>query len=196
MYRYLAYLFLFQAFSCSSGVGERTGKQAEQDHSDVISENTTAMQTEQEKEEPGALSKTEEKGDFSFKAHVIEAYDFLKRKGEQIAGADIKKIKQEQVMLFEISYNKPMANILEKQQVGMDENELVNYFSSAIQQDMIVMQNNKEVAMNGVFYESSFGASNKVRCIFYLSGLKLEKKFEVLFNDRIFRAGLIKYNFN
>ncbi|MGV3631919.1 MAG: hypothetical protein ACO1O6_11985 [Bacteroidota bacterium] len=149
-----------------------------------------------EKVSDGDLVETKQLHDFSFRVHFMRADDFQKRKGREISEMDVKQLKREQVMLFEIKHKNPNTNILEKQLVGMDENELVSYYASGIQQDLIITQGNKEIQVNGVYYESVFGASNRLRCIFYISGLKPDKEFEVLFNDKIFGNDLIKYNFN
>ena len=194
--KYLIIIFLI--LSCSSPSAKVGEADTNNNSNDIVNKaSITQQQNSNEINTNSSLAKQKIVGEFNFQLQLMEAKDFLKRKGENLNSDDLKKIKEEQVLLFEIEYLTPKANesILEYRKTELDKDETINYFANLIQNDFIITQNKKEIKTNGAYYESMFGAANKIRCVIYLSNLDLNKKFEVLFHDKIFNKGLLRFNF-
>jgi hypothetical protein len=127
---------------------------------------------------------------------VVSALDFLKRKKEKVEPTDLPFLKNEVVFMLELSSQKrEEKDVLNLKQCELEYEKAIEYLAFHIQEDIYLKQGNRKLFPNSVHFEREFNISGKKRVLFFLTGLKLDSDFEVIWNDQVLEAGLLKFHF-
>jgi len=126
----------------------------------------------------------------SFKADLMSADEFLKRRGEVVSENEAVKLSKESVLLFEVTLESGAA-ILDAQSLQISQNELPSYMMAQLKNDLIIVQNNKSYSATDVLFDGNSVSRNKIRAFLFFNQLSIDKKIQTKYNDRLFGSGTI-----
>lgn len=131
---------------------------------------------------------------YSFK--LMSALDFLKHKGELVAESDKKELSKEVVLIATFKNSEAHKSIFEADQITMDQEAATQYLVGTLAQDLTLEQGGKSIVPSGVQYEKSIAEMGQLRAFFYFDGINGAKKTKIIYYDRLFGAGLIRFTIN
>ena len=123
------------------------------------------------------ILKNEGKKDFLKVDSIYEA-----NKKERIYEFDIKQIQNK--------------NLLEKKYTNLDYETTINYLSFDIEKDFCLVTSSKDtIKASGVLYERHFKTTPNEKILIFFSNIEPDEKVQLLYNDKLFRNGLLKFQF-
>lgn len=174
-------------------IGLSCGSDQKEFHGDVLTDvpqnddNELLIALEQEN-----LHSEKTIGEIIYRFKSISAIQYLKRIGAVIERDDIEDLKHESVLFLEFETGNGFKDIYESNSINYSQDEAIRYLIGEIQNDVIIEQNGKEFSPNGCQFEGKSGKENKIRVMFFFSGLNNSDEFSVQYYDRLFGKGLIK----
>lgn len=82
-------------------------------------------------------------------------------------------------------------------QTSLNHDETVKYLSFGIQNDFyVVTQKSDTIKCSGVLYERTFKVAPSERLLLFFTGINPGDKIQLVYNDRLFGKGTIKFRFN
>lgn len=127
---------------------------------------------------------------------VVPAMQFLQSKGETVAVEDKKALEKEIVVLLEIETPDPGKDFFDSPQVTFSKEDGMQYLIGNIAQDVTLFQGKNEYHPSGSSYEKGVGQQNKIRVLFFFSGIDINKKMRISYYDRIMDTGIINFGIN
>lgn len=128
----------------------------------------------------------------SFVFKDVSALNYLERIGQFPSSEDQKSLMNESVFMIEHVGHKFSGSIFENAGMVMDEQEATQYLIGDIENDFVVVQNNKRFTPEGVQYDGKIGGDQKIRSVFFLKGVNLSQPYTIEYYDRLFGKGLVK----
>lgn len=124
---------------------------------------------------------------------IVQALDFIKRNGDIPNEEDVNDLKEESVLIFEISDVNQFRSIFENRNLQTNKDNMIQYLIGNIKNDIIIFQAGNKFEPNGVQYEGVVGAhDNKIRVLAFFKGVKTDQEYELQYNDFLYSAGKIK----
>lgn len=191
MYRWLLYILILFIVSCNSenkknGIvadNGRPGSNVESRTLDIQEQNTTGDNTIQTKTVKGIR--------FSFAA--ISALDFLARNNKIPTAADAEDLKEETVIIVELSDTNQFHSVFNNVHATLSKDEMIQYLVGDFVNDFWLTQNGKRINPNGIQYEGIIGANeNKIRVLTFFTGINIQENYTIQYTDKLFDAGIIK----
>lgn len=136
-------------------------------------------------------SKTHNGITYSFR--MMSATDFLTTKGEQVVAADRAELEKETVVIVTFNSSKKGSDIFELEQMTIDKEAAIQYLIGALGNDVTIEQAGESFKPKGVHYETSFGEIGHLRAFLYFDGVRLSNSAKVVYYDRLFGAGLLRF---
>lgn len=130
---------------------------------------------------------------------VPNAYYILNNEGED----DLNKIdsivnatSNERIIEMEFSHV-DQKDILNKEFTNRDYDDSIKYLAFVLNKDIkAVTSRGDTINCLGVHFERNFNIAPFKRVILYFSGIDENEKIQLIYNDRLFGKGIIKFNFN
>lgn len=129
----------------------------------------------------------------SYSFHIMNASDFISKKGEKVEAADQAELNKESVMIVTFSSEKKHTDIFELEQMTLNKEDAVQYLIGALGNDVTIEQDGKSIKAKGVHYESSIGEIGQLRAFLFFDRIRHSSPVKVLFYDRLFGAGLMRF---
>ena len=87
-------------------------------------------------------------------------------------------------------------DLLSQKFTGMDYTESVKYMSFGLEKDFYIVTSKKDTIMcSGVNFERSFKITPYQRVLLFFSGIDPNDKFQLVYNDHLFKKGTLKFKF-
>lgn len=87
-------------------------------------------------------------------------------------------------------------DILSKEFTGLAYEEGVKYMSFNIQNDFkVITQNHDTIACSGLIFERNFKVAPFSRAILFFGGIQPDESIQLIYNDKLFGNGLIKFSY-
>jgi hypothetical protein len=143
---------------------------------------------------------TQKVNDISFKATDVPiTYYMLKELGD----SNLLKIdslyeehKTERVVEFEFLQD-DQKDLLDTTFTGIDYKEGVKYMSFNIEKDFYVVTSKKDtIQCSGVTFERNFKVAPYNRLLLFFTGVPPSDNIQLIYNDRLFKKGVLKFSFN
>lgn len=151
-----------------------------------------SRQTAEESDKSFA-SKTENGITYSF--DLMNAVDFVSRKGEQVELADRMELMKETVAILTIDLNNSKeTDVFESSKMTMEKEDAMNYLVGNIASDIEIKQEGKTISPIGVEYDAGISKPSQLRVFIYFNNLKVNQPSSVVLYDRLFGSGLLRFN--
>lgn len=131
---------------------------------------------------------------YSFR--LMSALEFLERKGELVAESDKTELIKEVVLIATFKNSEAHKSIFEASQITMDQEAATQYLVGTLADDLTLEQGGKSITPSGVQYEKSIAEMGQLRAFFYFNEINEAKKTKIIYYDRLFGAGLIRFTIN
>jgi hypothetical protein len=128
-----------------------------------------------------------------YRVRMIPALEFIARRGKPVAESDRGELSNTSVLLLELELSDVNKDIWESPQLKLEKDDARNYLVGAISNDLYISQNGLDITPTGVNFEGSSGAANKIRAVFFLEDIDINKPLTVSYYDQLFGAGLLKF---
>lgn len=137
--------------------------------------------------------------DISFTAiEVPIQYYILKNEGKQnLFNVDsiYQANKTERIYEFIVQQDEE-KDLLDKKFTRLSFDESIKYLSFNMQNDFfVVTKKNDTIKCNGVNFERNFKIASFQKVLVYFSGINPEDKVQLIYNDKLFGKGLVKFRF-
>lgn len=87
-------------------------------------------------------------------------------------------------------------DLLEEQFTQLDYKNSIEYLSFKIQKDFLVITDHKDtIACSGVIFERNFKVTPNNKVLLFFSGVAPKEKIQLVYNDRLFHNGILKFHF-
>ena len=148
-----------------------------------------------EPNQPVAIAKSSSKthNGITYSFRMMSATDFLTKKGEQVALGDRAELDKETVVIVTFNSSNKHKDIFELEQMAFDKEAATQYLIGALGDDVTIEQGGKTLTPTGVHYETNFGEIGQLRAFLYFDGIELSKPAKVVYYDRLFGAGLLRF---
>lgn len=126
-------------------------------------------------------------------------YYLLKDQGNQ----DLKKIdsiyqenKTERIIEFSFS-DEEQRELLQKKFTNIEDKEAIEYLSFKMQNDFYAVTDKKDtIRCSGLLYERNFKVTPYHKIILYFSNINPNDKIQLVYQDKLFNKGILKFKFN
>jgi len=148
-----------------------------------------------ESNEPVVIAKSSSKthSGITYSFRMMSATDFLTKKGEQVGLSDRAELDKETVVIVTFNSSNKHKDIFELEQMTLDKEAATQYLVGAFGDDVTIEQGGKTLTPTGVHYETNFGEIGQLRAFLYFEGIELSKPAKVVYYDRLFGAGLLRF---
>ncbi|KIA95040.1 hypothetical protein OA93_19020 [Flavobacterium sp. KMS] len=103
--------------------------------------------------------------------------------------------KRERVLEFTFQQNEE-KDLLTKDFTGMDYTDAVKYMSFGLEKDFYVVTSKKDtIVCSGVTFERNYKIAPYQRVLLFFSGIDPNEKIQLVYNDYLFRKGILKFMF-
>ena len=138
-------------------------------------------------------SKTE--NGITYSVDLMNAVDFVSRKGEQIELADRMELMKEAVAILTIDLNNNKeTDVFESSRITMEREDAINYLVGSIVSDIEIKQGEKTISPTGVQYDAGISKPGQLRVFIYFNNVKINQPSSVVVYDRLFGSGLLRFN--
>lgn len=134
--------------------------------------------------------------EIKYSVGIVSALEFLKRKKQIVDPTDIKDLRSESVVIFDIELLNLRKKIFHSHRIILDKDHAIQYLIGNIINDFKVIQNDSIYIATAHQFENSLGKQNKIRLFIFFKGLNLEKYMRFNYNDKLFGGGLINFGLN
>ncbi len=101
--------------------------------------------------------------------------------------------KRERVYEFVIAQEKE-KDLMTEEYTGVDYTESLKYLSFAISKDFYVITSKKDtIRCDGTTIDQNYQIAPYKKILLYFSGIAPEEELQLIYNDKLFRKGLIKF---
>lgn len=139
-------------------------------------------------------SKTE--NGITYSIDLMSAVDFVSRKGEHIDMADRMELMKETVVILTIDLNNAKeSDVFESEKLTMSREDAMNYLVGNIASDIEIKQGKNSISPSGVEYDAGISKPSELRVFIYFNNIKTNQPSNVVFYDRLFGSGLLRFNF-
>lgn len=139
------------------------------------------------------VSKTE--NGITYSVDLMNAVDFVSRKGEQIELADRMELMKETVAILTIDLNNTKeTDVFESSKITMEREDAMNYLVGSIVSDIEIKQGGKTISPTGVQYDTGISKPGQLRAFVYFNNVKINQPSSVVVYDRLFGSGLLRFN--
>lgn len=126
-------------------------------------------------------------------------YYLLKDQGNQ----DLKKIdsiyqenKTERIIEFSFT-DEEQRELLQKKFTNIEDKEAIEYLSFKMQNDFYAVTDKKDtIRCSGLLYERNFKVTPFHKIILYFSNINPNDKIQLVYQDKLFNKGTLKFKFN
>jgi hypothetical protein len=126
-------------------------------------------------------------------------YYLLKDQGNQ----DLKKIdsiyqenKTERIIEFSFT-DEEQRELLQKKFTNIEDKEAIEYLSFKMQNDFYAVTDKKDtIRCSGLLYERNFKVTPYHKIILYFSNINPNDKIQLVYQDKLFNKGTLKFKFN
>jgi hypothetical protein len=88
------------------------------------------------------------------------------------------------------------VDLLEEKYTELNYQKSVEYMSFSIERDFYVVTNkNDTLKCSGVLHERNFKTAPYTKVLLFFSGIDPEDKLQLIYHDRLFQKGILKFNF-
>jgi hypothetical protein len=130
-----------------------------------------------------------------FQVNYYSAVDFLMKAGRKIDADGMEELKNESVIQLVFSDTATHKSIKNHKRFAFSDEELNGYLQQGILSDFTILQNRDTLFPSGSQTESIGNVfQNKINLILFFNNVDLKKGFKVQYNDKLFNAGLIRFN--
>ena len=135
----------------------------------------------------------------SYKAvEVPIQYYLLKEIGnQQLVKVDslYEEYKKERIIEFNFEEDNK-KDLLEEAFTGIDYQKSVEYMSFKIENDFYVVTTKKDtIKCSGVLFERNFKVAPYTKILLFFSGIDPEENIQLVYQDKLFRKGTVKFSF-
>lgn len=103
--------------------------------------------------------------------------------------------KRERVLEFVFQQDEE-KDLLTKDFTGLDYTDAVKYISFGLKKDFYVVTSKKDtITCSGVTFERSYNIAPYQKVLLFFSGIDPEEKIQLVYNDHLFRKGILKFKF-
>jgi hypothetical protein len=170
-------------FSCNQSVDNVPAYEPEQSQY----KNSSMIPVERDRD-----AKVEEKttNGITYRFHAISALDYLDRKGVNPEKEDLAHLREESVILLEMS--EEVHDIFESKKLQLSQDDLVMYLCDGIKEDFTIVQEGEVIKPNAVQYEGKIGSGDRIRATFFIKGINESLPIQIQYYDKIFGNGFVK----
>lgn len=179
-----------------------TGKQI-----DPKSINHTSLELDhQSNSEESGVSSLEESSErfvqktyngISYRVDLMNAVDFVSRKGEKLNLSERLELSKESVAVLKIDLqSNKETSVFESSKMMMDKEDALKYLVGQISTDFSIEQNGASVFASGVEYDPGVSEPDNIKVFLIFNKINLNKPASVLYYDRLFGSGLMRFNIN
>jgi hypothetical protein len=87
-------------------------------------------------------------------------------------------------------------DLLHEEFTNLTTDESIKYMSFKVENDFyVVTSKNDTIKCSGVTFERNFKVAPLQKLILFFSGISPEEKIQLVYNDKLFRKGIIKFKF-
>lgn len=87
-------------------------------------------------------------------------------------------------------------DLLEEKFTGLDYQKSVAYMSFEINKDFIIVTSSKDtITCDGVIFERTFKSTPSNKLLLFFGGVKEEDKIQLVYSDKLFKKGILKFRF-
>lgn len=137
--------------------------------------------------------------DISFVATEVPIqYYILKNEGKQnLFNVDSIYQANKTERVYEFTFQQEEEkDLLDKKFTNLPFDETIKYLSFNMQNDFfIVTKKNDTIKCNGVNFERNFKVASFQKVLVYFSGIDPEEKVQLIYNDKLFQKGVLKFTF-
>ncbi len=118
----------------------------------------------------------------------------LKIKNKDSVQSYIKRLENEKIIQFDFQHDEK-KDLLLPEYTGVSYKKSVEYLSSLIQRDFYAITSSGDsIKSSGVLFERSFNLTPRKRILLYFKADKPSGRLKLIYDDKIFRKGIIKFN--
>ncbi|RTY91784.1 hypothetical protein [Flavobacterium sp. GT3R68] len=125
-------------------------------------------------------------------------YYLLKNKGSEdliMVDSLYEENKKERVVEF-IFQEENENELLKEEFTGISYEDGIKYMSFSLDKDFyVVTSKNDTIPCSGVTYERSYKIAPYQKVLLFFSGIQPEEKIQLIYNDRLFKKGTLKFKF-
>lgn len=137
--------------------------------------------------------------DISFVATEVPIqYYILKNEGKQnLFNVDSIYQANKTERIYEFTFQQDEEkDLLDKKFTNLSFDETIKYLSFNMQNDFSIVTKNKDtIKCNGVNFERNFKVASFQKVLVYFSGIDPEEKVQLIYNDKLFQKGILKFTF-
>lgn len=125
-------------------------------------------------------------------------YYLLKEMGNQnLISVDSVYVQNKRERIIEFVFEEEKENdLLEEEFTQLDYEKSVRYMAFDIQKDFYVVTSSKDtLKCSGVLFERNFKVAPSNKILLFFSNIKPEDKIQLVYEDKLYRKGIIKFNF-
>lgn len=142
-------------------------------------------------------SRTKVYNGITYSVNLINAVDFVSRKGEKLELSERLELSKECVAILKIDLkNSKETSVFESSKMTMNREDAMQYLVGQISNDFSVEQNGESISPLGVEYDAGIAQPDNIKIFLFFNKINLDKSSSVVYYDRLFGAGLIRFNLN
>lgn len=146
------------------------------------------------KKENTSFASKKERG-ITYSIDLMNAVDFVSRKGEKLEMGDRMELMKESVAILTIDLNNPKErDVFESSKITMEREDAMNYLVGNIGSDIEIKQGKETFSPSGVEYDAGISKPSQLRVFIYFNNIKTNQPSSVVFYDRLFGSGLLRFN--
>jgi len=201
----LTYIFLLFLIGCQ---GSKSEKEIEKKPNSVITSEEDIYTDDNFKDVKKTFSfegqnfetskRTIKIGEIFFTA-IILPNEYYIRKNLKIKNKDsiksyIKRFENEKIIQFDFQHEE-RKDLLLQEFTGVNYKKSVEYMSNLIHHDFYAITSEGDsIKSSGVLFERNFNLAPRKRLLLYFNTEKNADKLKLVYDDRIFKKGIIKFN--
>jgi hypothetical protein len=133
----------------------------------------------------------------SYSIDLINAVDFVTRKGEKLDLSERLELSKESVAILKIDLNNiKETSVFESSKMTMNKEDALQYLVGQILDDLTVEQNGQSISPVGVEYDAGVSGSQTIKVFLFFNNINLNKPSNAVYYDRLFGAGLMRFKIN
>lgn len=195
--KYLMLFCLFSSlvFSCTDN------KQIGPESISKVSAKTESLDSDHPDNSSGESDRRTDSGKtyngIHYTVNLLNAVDFVARKGEKPDLKERLELSKESVAILKIDLrNQKETSVFESTKMTMNKEDALKYLIGQVATDFTIEQDGKSIAPTGVQYDSGVSEPDNIKLFFFFNQVNLNQPVSVLYYDRMFGSGLMRFNIN
>lgn len=133
----------------------------------------------------------------SYTVDLMNAVDFVSRKGEKLDLSERLELSKESVAILKIDLqNIKETSVFESSKIMMEKEDALKYLVGQISADFSIEQSGESISPTGVEYDPGISEPDNIKVFLFFNKMNLNKPASVLYYDRLFGSGLMRFNIN